>query len=109
MARLSLCDEDRERLGCPEWIEVDLDSITIDESIEIYDSLGLDPVALIEGWTGNPRSLKAVVWLALRRADVQVPIAELTFKSYQWTRPLADPSPGKGRRRPAAKSTSARS
>jgi hypothetical protein len=110
-ARLSLSDVDRERLKCPEWIEVDIDTITIDESIEIADRLGLDPVALLEGWTHSPRCLKAIVWLALRRSDVEVPLDELTFRSYDWSRakpeaPAASTGKGRTRRRAATPAAS---
>ena len=92
MPKLRLTDTDRERLGCPEFLPLDLASITNREAIELR-RLGwntprlfqraLDPgkeetdegveyVLNYEAWT-------ALVWLALRRAGVETDPHTLEF------------------------------
>src|SRR5260221_3140558 len=73
--RIRLTDEDRARLGCPEWLEVNLDHCPIElaEAIEVAGG----------EWrrfrAGGPRSIKLWVWVGLRNAGVEVDLAELTF------------------------------
>jgi hypothetical protein len=81
-AKITLGDADRERLCAPEVLEVDTDDIDIDELVEIEDALGLDLVGYLDGWPMKARTMKATVWLGLRRAGIEVPLAELKFKAY---------------------------
>jgi hypothetical protein len=80
--RISLAAADRERLGAPEWLDVDAGAIGIGEMIEIEDELGLDLHKFLAGWPTGPRTLKGIVWIGLRRAGVNVPLAELEFTPF---------------------------
>lgn len=74
--RIRLSDEDRERIGCDEWLELDLSHLPVEEAEAIEDATGktwdmvLDPGA---------KAAKARLWFALRRAGIEVSFAELTF------------------------------
>ncbi len=96
--QIRLGDADRERLGCPEWVEYDFGSLTLTEA-EILDDHGVTwdgelrygtPVLDADGKavlnadgrpmrTFKPRATRVWVWSALRRAGVDVPFAELDF------------------------------
>lgn len=97
--RISLPAADRERLGAPEVLEVDIEDIDIDELCEIEDVLGLTLVTFVQGWPRSARTMKAAAWLGLRRAGIQVPLADLKFKAYgdgaQYEQVRDDASPGK--------------
>jgi len=80
--RISLASADRERLHAPEVLEVDIEDIDIDELCEIEDVLGLTLAGFVKGWPSGARTMKAAAWLGLRRAGVEVPLAELKFKAY---------------------------
>lgn len=73
--RFSLSEEDRERLGCDEWLDLDLEYLPVDLCIELDEAGGQWGTLL----TGGARGVKARVWLALKRADISVPYADLTF------------------------------
>lgn len=95
-----LTDKDRERLGVPGPLEVDLAELMQDEA-EILDEHGIDP----DGWEEFLRSdalrrWRAIVWLALRRNGIQVPYGELNFDR-RGMRFESAPEPGKA---PAARS-----
>jgi len=98
--RLKLSDEDRERLGAPEWIEYDPTRLMLDEAIAIQDHTGYGPDELGDALRGTPvvrhgepvmgpggrqrmrrdlRAWQSVVWVALHRAGVQVALPDLTF------------------------------
>ena len=73
--KIRLGDADRERLGCPEWMELDLSALSVGEA-EVLDESGGD-------WTviaaKGAKAAKTRVWLALYRAGVVVPYRDLTF------------------------------
>lgn len=113
--RIRLSDADRERLGCPEWIEYQPDRLMIDEAIEIQDAIGYGPDELLDAMQGVPlvrngqpvldsdgeqrvrrdlRAWQAVVWAALRRAGVDTPLQGLTFDLLK-LRTALDEEPGK--------------
>jgi hypothetical protein len=89
---------DRERLGCPEWIEVDLRRVTIREAAEIQRRTGFaSPDALLKAFiepivSGKPGedprvdydSVITLIWLGLRRAGVSVPYDELDFDATEF-------------------------
>lgn len=75
LRRYSLSESDRARLGCPEWLEVDLEDLPIGDCIDL-ESTGGDWSSVIDG---GAKGVKGRVWLALRRAGVDVPYSELTF------------------------------
>lgn len=97
--RISLPTADRERLGAPEVLEVDIEDVDIDELCEIEDVLGLTLVTFVQGWPRGARTMKAATWLGLRRAGITVPLAELNFKAFadgaSYQRVEDDTSPGK--------------
>ncbi len=85
MARLRLNEADRQRLGCPEFLPVDLGTITNREAIQLRRLGFATPRLLVrtlyapdedplhyEAWT-------AFVWLALRRVGIDVDPADLEF------------------------------
>lgn len=82
--RLRLQEADRVRLGCPELLPINLSTVTNREAITLK-KLGFASVRALakvlqadddpleyEAWTG-------FVWLALRRAGVEVDPADLEF------------------------------
>lgn len=67
--QLRLTDADRERYGGPEWLDLDLDCVTIEEA-EAIDEAGGD-------WTdvdtSTAKGTKTRIWLALYRANAKPP------------------------------------
>lgn len=97
--KIRLGDADRERLGCPEWIDVGLDPLTVREAEAIEDATGLphaDAVDLMQprrqqvsGETTlrisyQPKGIRLLVWLGLYRAGVKVGFDELDFDYRQF-------------------------
>lgn len=88
MPNIRLSEADRERLGCPELLPVDLQSATNREAIAL-SKLGFNTprrlaAALISQDTDgeiepNWTAWTALVWLALRRAGVEVDPLTLEF------------------------------
>ena len=97
MPRLKLSDADRERLGCPEFLPLPLDSVTVREAIELQ-ALGYPtPAALARGLRVGEdgpdyRAWAATVWLALRRSGVDCDAKTLDFDVVQM-QVLADEEP----------------
>lgn len=72
-----LGDADRERLGCPEWLPLDLLDVTLDDLTELSDRFVFD----LEAWPDvffGPKdedgeykppkwALRAAIWMALRQ------------------------------------------
>jgi hypothetical protein len=52
--RIRLSEADRKRLGCPEWLDVQLTSITAREAATIQRLGGYDPDELAEALKGTP-------------------------------------------------------
>jgi hypothetical protein len=98
--RIRLAEADRERLGCPEWLDLTLSSITAREAGTIQRLGGYGPDELADALRGEPiirdgqpvvddegqpklrydfDAWVAVVWLALKRSGVTVPYNELDF------------------------------
>ena len=93
MSKLRLAEADRERLGCPEFLPIEMGTLTNREAIELrklgfntprlfwaalrsqpvkeHDEV-VDAVLDYEAWT-------AYVWLALRRAGVETDVHTLEF------------------------------
>lgn len=82
--RFRLSVADRARLDAPEFLPIELDTVTVREAIELQ-ALGFPtPAALSRalraGEEGpNYRAWVVVVWLALRRAGVNCEAATLDF------------------------------
>jgi len=126
LIHLRLSDADRERLGCVEWLDIDLYSVTVEEATILqdgftigekkvsYDHPGQWRAALTPGPDSPPRfpALKVLVWMALNRAGVSTSLNELTFNvdllAYKGdpadSEPDVDPeaSPGKDAEQPAS-------
>jgi hypothetical protein len=84
MPKLRLAAVDRERLGCPELLDSSIASMTNREAMELqkigYPTPGLLAAALRAGGAETDfRAITALVWLALRRAGVQVEFDTLEF------------------------------
>jgi hypothetical protein len=78
--RIRLADADRERLGCPEWIDYDQAAVTIQQYADVQTAFGLKPADLWRGLaSGDAYAVWAMVWIALRAGGVEVDIKELTF------------------------------
>jgi hypothetical protein len=98
--RLQLGEEDRKRLDCPEWLDVDLSKQMIDDAIALESEAGIGPDEYDNLRRGKPvfeagqpvlsddgrqvfhhsaTFYKIVVWFALRGAGLKVPWSELTF------------------------------
>lgn len=79
--RLRLNEADRQRLGCPEFLPISLTSITNKEAVELK-KLGFPTVRLMAKALEKPGEYEAwtaLVWLALKRAGVNVDSAVLEF------------------------------
>jgi hypothetical protein len=73
--RIRLSDEDRERLGGPEWLEVDLDHYPV-ELAETIEAAGGE---WREFRNDRPASIRMWVWVGLRNAGITVDLTSLTF------------------------------
>lgn len=113
--RIRLSDDDRERLGCPEWITYDANRLTTLEGKQLQKA-GFDPPrkAIAEAWAAQFEPIDAetyrqaridydvytaVVWMALRRIGIQTTYAELEFDTVgmQWElEPAPEVDGGKG-------------
>lgn len=88
--QFSLGDDDRERLGAPEWLDVDTAKLSIDDCVLIQETLGMDVVDFLEGFPRNALTIKGFVWIGLKNAGVETDLATLTFMPYQGTSRVAE-------------------
>jgi len=96
--RIRLSDEDRERLGGPEWLEVDTDRFTVGEAQKVEEA-GLPAGAFLgRGFA----TLLTRIWIGLFRAGVTPPasVGDMEFINLAGLR-VEDESPGKA---PSARS-----
>lgn len=120
--RVRLSDKDRERYGCPEWLEFDPYAVSIQEAIVLQSGVDIGGVVFAydtpAGWRNafNKRENFAVlvaVWLALRGSDVKVPLSDVEFNSDDFDYEVVDegeapdPEVGKGGSGPETTSSSA--
>lgn len=86
--RVRLTPEDQKRYECPEWMELDPFSLTATEAFVLQAgftregvTMGFDsPAAWREALNkGTAAAGIVLVWLALRRSDVSVSLADLEF------------------------------
>ncbi len=123
--KLRLSDPDRERLGCPEFLPLDLSSITNREAIELrklgWNTPRLFTRALIVeedkssgevDYVLNYGAWTALVWLALRRAGVDTDPLTLEFdlSDFEWLPDVEvepEPEPVEEGKAPAASTSSA--
>lgn len=123
--RIHLGDADRQRLGVTDDLEVDPRTITMRETIILqkgveigngasaYDSVSHWLGALKEGAWQEPFAYLVLLWLALRRSGIDLPLAEvdasLANMQLEFLSEATDPEqPGKGRPTRATTSSSRR-
>lgn len=81
-----LTPADRERLGAPAALPYDHGTMLVSEATALYRRAGLNRQSLIQALIdGDPEGRKAVTWLALRRARIEVPYSELDFDVVGWS------------------------
>ena len=74
--KIRLSAPDRERLGCPEWLDFDLMNLSVEEA-EALEEAGGD---YRDFFAVGIRAIRSRVWVALHRAGVTVtPYGSLTF------------------------------
>lgn len=80
-----LGDADRERLGAPDPLVYDPGTFLVSEATALFRSAGLTRQTMNEALkSGDPEGRKAITWLSLRRAGVQVRYSELDFDLVHW-------------------------
>ena len=86
-------DEDRERLGAPEVLELTLQKLSVRDAEVVEEHCGMTADEAVEQMRMTreelpdgkarlrfkPRGIRLTVWLALRKAGVDVPFEELEF------------------------------
>jgi len=91
--KFRLSDADRERLGCPDELDVSTDVLPVHEAEALEEATGLaysdamdlfvprqvqvDERTVRYSW--KPKGVRLLVWLGLHRAGITVPFDELTF------------------------------
>lgn len=76
--KFRLPEDVREKYALPEWVDYDPNSLMMSEAIHLEDTLGIDPTELgerlspPEGKRRDMRAWKYVIWLAVKRAGVDV-------------------------------------
>lgn len=92
--RVSLGDADRERYGAPEVMDVDFDTLSWAEMIPAQKGVEIggvvcsfdSPGQFIDGLNKvDPFARIFLLWLALRRAGIQVPLAEVDIPIFSMT------------------------
>lgn len=113
MARFRLCDEDRARFGCPEWIEFNLRAISMRDLAELSDRFGFDPMDWPDPFlgeitfeqAGDPEAkpkppvwhLQATAWQMLRQAGCDVSWDDAGEVRLFLADREADPEPERGK------------
>lgn len=103
MARIRLSDEDRERIGCDEWIEADTSRLSVSEAEQLEVAGG----SYLDFLGSGAKAAQARVWVALMRiglAPAKVSDLELNLAQLG-----AERSPGKAPSASAAAATSSTS
>lgn len=72
--KIRLSDPDRERLGCPEWLDISY-SLDVREA-EALEKAGGDYTLYT---AAGPGATRTRIWVGLHRAGVTVPFDELHF------------------------------
>lgn len=89
MPRIRLCDSDRERYGGPEWVELPaLDLMDEDTGLieAIEEAWDLSPTELLRGVARNStKALRAIIWVARRKAGCNDPVATFKPKVQKWS------------------------
>jgi len=124
MAKYRLGDEDRARLGGPEWLVLDLLGATLDDVTELSDRFVFDmedwpePLFGREGADGKRKApkwrMQAALWMALRQAGVaatwedvgKVAILRVRVRDDEAGKAPPDPSASSGSTPPESSETS---
>jgi hypothetical protein len=86
--RIRLGDADRERYNCPEWMDFDPLTVRSNEAFAMQAGLTIEGTTIgfnsPNDWRTSLRDSTAaanivLVWLALRRAGVGVPLGEVEY------------------------------
>jgi hypothetical protein len=112
----TLTDADRERIGCSERLEYDQSRVMVDEAEAIQDDAGIDPSEWIQAqrtWLDAVsktfaaldsdrqrlalRAERAMIWIALHRAGIRVPLADVTYNRVGLRVDLPDTADGQGK------------
>lgn len=111
---MKLSDEDRAKLGGPEWLEFE-DRLSTREAEQI-EAAGMsyrELLALNKPATAPAKAWRLAVWLCLNRAGVEIPLDEVHFNLFGLEPEIVGvgkaPSAKSGSRtRPASAATSTR-
>lgn len=98
MLHIRLSESDRERLGAPEVLEWDESRMMAREAAQLFKVAGMTVKQLRDRLKErDPEADIALVWLALRRAGVEIRYSTLDFDLSQtsWTSPVT-PEPDAG-------------
>lgn len=89
MPRIRLCDSDRERYGGPEWVELSMVDLMDEETgliEQIEEAWDLTPVEFLRGVRRNSiRALRAMVWIARRKAGCLDPVNGFKPRVQGWS------------------------
>jgi hypothetical protein len=82
--RVQLTEADRERFSAPEWLDFDASKLMTDEAEVLEESFGIFAAEWIELFSNSQvkrpvKAIRAVIWLALTRAGLQVEPAAVQF------------------------------
>jgi hypothetical protein len=98
MIRIRLGDADRERIGCPEWLEYDPAAATLAEHRKLRQ-VGFSIQTLGERLQEQDLdAVAALVWLALVRAGADVSFEDLDFALAELEMRADDPNQSARRR-----------
>lgn len=97
MPRIRLCDSDRERYGGPEWVEINMAEI-LDEETGLLELLenhwDMSPVEYLRDTARmTQKALRAMVWLARRKAGCTDIPATFKPKVMDWSGITYEPLP----------------
>lgn len=97
MPRIRLCDADRERYGGPEWVELSAVDLMDEETgliEQVEEQWGLAPPEFLHGiGRDSTKALRALVWLARRKAGCLDPVATFKPKVQGWSGVIYEPLP----------------
>lgn len=97
MPRIRMCDSDRERYGGPEWAEIALTEL-LDEETGLIEQLELawdmSPTEFLGGVIRETtKALRAMIWIARRKAGCRDPVATFKPKTQTWSGVVYEPLP----------------
>ena len=92
-----MCDSDRERYGGPEWAEISLPDL-LDEETGLIEQLELawdmSPTEFLRDMIRETtKAMRALIWIARRRAGCKDPVAGFKPKTQVWSGVIYEPLP----------------